>query len=459
MTVTPGAPQKSADDKKRGRVQAAQLRKAERAAKREKKRRADPVPPRRCAFSLRTPFFVYILLLFFTYIFTQALRSPLSSVLFVFMLTAPLISAVYLLAARAAVTVSAVSSKNEIEKKSEAVFTITLSNPTFLPIPFLDCDITVPSEHGVRCVPRRVTVSMPPFSSYNIEQNVIYNYRGEYETGVSDMYFYDLFRMARVRRRIGAFCTVFVTPRRLTLSGESDVSASDVNTDSQKNILGVDRSEMSDIRDYRVGDNMKNIHWKLSSGRSELITKEYAMNSGKTTYVFADLAAHFDRSQPDIYDDDINEFAADSVIETAVAVASRELRCGNSCTLLWYDRRIEGGAAIYPMQTLYDMDEVFRVIATAPIAYEPERDAASLTALTDETQAVAMLFVTPTLDEKSTAALTAAAAYYGSITAAGAFEVFGCPLTEKIAPASLDAYTELQLRCSAALAAAGIRVI
>ena len=119
-------------------------------------------------------------------------------------------------------------------------------------------------------------------------------------------------------------------PRRLILEEATKQAPSDINSDSSRNIIGVDRSELSDIRAYRIGDHMKTIHWPLSSKTQELVVKEFAMNSGKTVYIFADLAAHYDTEDITKYENDINEYGADGVIESCLAAASRELQSSNT---------------------------------------------------------------------------------------------------------------------------------
>ena len=66
-----------------------------------------------------------------------------------------------------------------------------------------------------------------------------------------------------------------------------------------KSILAlIDKVEVGDIREYRLGDPLKSIHWNLSSRSEDLIVKDYNSGSTKTTYIYCDLAARFPEEAP-----------------------------------------------------------------------------------------------------------------------------------------------------------------
>jgi electron transport complex protein RnfG len=60
----------------------------------------------------------------------------------------------------------------------------------------------------------------------------------------------------------------------------------------------VDKLEVSDIRDYRNGDSLKSIHWKLSSKSETFIVKDYNTGTSNQTVVFCDLTPHFPDEPP-----------------------------------------------------------------------------------------------------------------------------------------------------------------
>ena len=428
-------------------------KKIKKEKKRKKEYRVAYEPKKRARFGVGPAFFVWVAVLLFGLIFTQALHSTMSGVFYVTAMLIPIGALIYVLIAVPQMTASAVSGRGEAEKEQPVSFTVYVENPLPLPYPFVDVDITVPSETAVRSVNKRVSVSLAPGAGYELKTNVVFSYRGQYSIGVSDLYVWDLLRMFRVRVHMDSQAPIFVVPRRITMPGNADNGAADVDTDSAKTVFGAERSEVSDIRSYRMGDHMKSIHWKLSSKKQELITKEYTMNSGKTAYLFVDMVPRWESADPDLCEDDVNEYAADTVVECAIAVAMRELYGRNSCTMIWYDDRSASGTSVYPMENPLDFEKVYPVIATAPLSHSTH-DIAALTAFTDGSRAVAMLFVTPRLDARTVSDLIASCAASGVGAINGAFRVWYCPPAEKVH----DFDQDNERRCIEQLAAAGIMV-
>ena len=52
---------------------------------------------------------------------------------------------------------------------------------------------------------------------------------------------------------------------------------------------GDDPSQIFEIRDYRPGDKMQKIHWKLSAKSDSLIVKEYSEPVGFAIVIFVNL--------------------------------------------------------------------------------------------------------------------------------------------------------------------------
>ena len=424
-----------------------------RKKKQQTELRYDTVPKKRMRFGVGGGFYVWLFMLFFGLVFTQALYSSMSGLFFVSAMLIPIGALIYIFIGLPQLTASASSDDGEVEKYVKTAFTVYVENPLPLPYPFVDVDITVPSDHAVRCESRRLTLSLAPFSLYEMKTPVVFSYRGRYEIGVKSIYVWDLLRIFRIRADIDSEAAVFVVPRRITLESAADTGSADVDSDSSKSVIGAERSEMNDVRSYRQGDHMKQIHWKLSSKQQELVTKEYTMNSGKTAYLLVDMYPRWDSSDPEQCDDDVNEYAADTVVECTIAVALRELNNRNSCTMIWYDDRSRSDVAIYTMETPLDFEKVYPVIATAPLSTTAHK-ISDLAALTDGARAIALLFVTPKLDVQIVSELIDACASSGISSVTGTLKVYYCPPEPKVRNFDRD----LERRCLEQLAASGIIV-
>lgn len=426
--------------------------------------RYTPFRPRR-AFAVLGPAGIYALFWVLCLVFTQALQSPLSAVLFLFATILPFFNLAYVFAARRAVEIELYSSVQEAAKGDPVGYRIRVCNSSLLPLPFLEADILVPNAGSVRCQIRRLYLSAAPRSAYEVSGTVRFSYRGEYDLGVSDIYLYDFFRMFRLRAVLNRLQPVYVLPRRTSLEQLAGSAVSDVNTESQRNARGIDRAEMSDIRDYRMGDHMKTIHWKLSSKTEELQVKEYAMNTGKTAYLFLDMAAHYPAPDADgLYADDVNEYCADGVVEIALAAAADELKAGNSCRVIWYDSRRHGnpgasGAQICTLESIADLDRNFRLFASIPLC-DAENDVSRLAALIEETQGVSVIFVTAKLGGTLVDGLAEASALLNSVSSAGAIELYyKSPAARILDAAEAERVKNLADSCIAQLRDKGIRAV
>lgn len=426
--------------------------------------RYTPFRPRR-AFAMLGPAGIYALFWVLCLVFTQALQSPLSAVLFLFATMLPFFNLAYVFFARRAVEIELYSSVQEAAKGDPVGYRIRVCNSSLLPLPFLEADILVPNAGSVRCQTRRLYLSAAPRGAYEVSGTVRFSYRGEYDLGVSDVYIYDFFRMFRLRAVLNRFQPVYVLPRRTSLEQLAGSAVSDVNTESQRNARGIDRAEMSDIRDYRMGDHMKTIHWKLSSKTEELQVKEYAMNTGKTAYLFLDMAAHYPAPDADgLYADDINEYCADGVVEIALAAAADELKAGNSCRVIWYDSRRHGssgasGAQICTLESVADLDRNFRLFASIPLC-GAENDVSRLAALIEETQGVSVIFVTAQLSGTLVDGLAEASALLNSVSSAGAIELYYKSPAARIPDAAeAERVKNLADSCIAQLRDKGIRAV
>ncbi len=247
------------------------------------------------AFSLSRGAAFYVALLIFAVIFTQALRSPVSVVFLWFVAMLPAISVFYALIGRASVGAFALSDETTTEKMRPVGFEFRVSNYSVLPLPFTEAEIFLPTENGVSCESRLVGLSLLPRGEYYFKSDVTFKYRGSYRVGVGCVYVSDMLRIFRFRRRVNIYTVISVMPRRLVFSREDTRSPSDAPTDSRI-ADGAGSSETNLIRDYRGGDPLKHIHWKLSSKMQDLQVNDYKPNSGKNVCVFCDFASLFSDS-------------------------------------------------------------------------------------------------------------------------------------------------------------------
>ena len=94
--------------------------------------------------------------------------------------------------------------------------------------------------------------------------------------------------------------------------------------------FGEDSQEIFDTRDYRRGDTLRSIHWKLSAKEEKLLVKEYSMPVDRTFRIFLEWEKGERETAPQ---------ETDRFLEAAAAYASHCLDHKNACEFVWYSSR------------------------------------------------------------------------------------------------------------------------
>lgn len=395
-------------------------------------------------------FSLYLVLLVAALIFTQALANVASYICFLFLLFMPLVLLLYVLTAKSALTVHMISDSCTVEKGQPSTYEFCINNHFIFAYPFVEAKISLPQTNSVRCAERTVYVAISPLAQYRMKNTVTFRFRGTYEIGVRCFYVYDFFRLFRIRVDVNNMEAVSVMPRKLQIAPESVEAVADSAAHTVKSPVTYDKLEVSDIREYRSGDALKSIHWKLSSKSEEFIVREYNTGTANMTVVFCDFAARCPSAAPaavriddhqerktkkhtkakkrtDVkvvetaqadaakgeaasqmqadaqaladrrYYEDMNEFLADGVVELTVATVLHELREGRIVTLCWFDRRSDAGVCACVLSCPEDFDLIFREFATAPLC-QPEESLSRLCAMIGDGESTKQIFVTGAVD-------------------------------------------------------------
>ena len=243
------------------------------------------------ALTLRPGAAVYAVLWAYALIMTQLLKNPASAVFFWFMVLVLPVSFLAMIISYACVQIYVFTDRSAAEKLSPVQYEVRIINSSPLPIPFAEAITVLPQESGVRCVKERLVLSLPPFGGYSVKTDVRFRYRGIYEIGVSEVYIYDPLRIFRIRKKINNYSNVTVLPRTLETDFGEQRAVSDFPSPASSSVSTREAAETANIREYRAGDPLKSIHWKLSSKAEELQVRDFNTNDDRQTYILIDFAA------------------------------------------------------------------------------------------------------------------------------------------------------------------------
>ncbi|MDP4088344.1 MAG: DUF58 domain-containing protein [Bacillota bacterium] len=122
-----------------------------------------------------------------------------------------------------------------------------------------------------------------------IRCNIVFRKRGVYHLGRVEAHVTDIFNIVTYVRKIDKNVDIKVYPRLYSIKdidkGGRDIFLEKVDINSTNE----EQSVIKDVRKYRVGDNLKKIHWKISAKFNELYVKNTETISGEQYVVLVDM--------------------------------------------------------------------------------------------------------------------------------------------------------------------------
>ncbi|MBS6195065.1 MAG: DUF58 domain-containing protein [Clostridiales bacterium] len=151
---------------------------------------------------------------------------------------------------------------------------------------------------------------------------------------VPELWMYDLFRIFKRKLPVRGVETLAVMPEMYTASVILQESTRDFLIESEeydKKRAGDDPAEIFQIREYRGGDRMQSIHWKLSARTDDLMVKEYSKPIGCAVVLFLDM-----EYQPEEGCGYLDEF-----LEAGIGISQGLLEAGCEHYVVWFDKNAQ----------------------------------------------------------------------------------------------------------------------
>lgn len=112
---------------------------------------------------------------------------------------------------------------------------------------------------------------------------------GNIEIRVNLFEVYDLFGIAKTVFEVDEYAQICVLPARENISDDDKAAALDnLLENDNENMKGTESSDSFDVRDYIPGDRIKDIHWKLSVKKDDLLVKERLKISDSKIIIWID---------------------------------------------------------------------------------------------------------------------------------------------------------------------------
>lgn len=166
------------------------------------------------------------------------------------------------------------------ERGRESLVKLIITNACLFPVNRMKALIIV--RDVMRGKKKKYWMTLPAIVRGESEyiQAISFYGTGNYEITLRKLRIYDLTGLFAWNVRMKKHSIVQVMPElhdmpvRLTLATKNFYGEADVY---DENMPGHDNNELFQIREYRAGDRLQNVHWKLTAKQDELMVKEHSM--------------------------------------------------------------------------------------------------------------------------------------------------------------------------------------
>ena len=293
--------------------------------------------------------FAYLSLLVVAGVFSQAYAGPLSSVIFITLLILPVVSFVLALTARLAFKLSFDNSPVMIEKGDRLKLQVLVKNRFIVPCSCVYITAFMPNINGSN--EARLIFSLGAAQKRLLNLTYDTEFRGEYEFSLDKAYFYDIFKVFKFKKKLDLKKKVLVTPKIHDIGGGEGHSS---DTDEESNIQSFNYSggDRSFVRKYKDGDEIKRIHWKLSSKQEDYMVWQTVKNCSPKIYIVCDL------TKP-AFDERYGSAITDCILEAALTISLYNIKNDRLSVLSYYDyeKAISQRLTVSDLKQLYEASE------------------------------------------------------------------------------------------------------
>ena len=319
------------------------------------------------------------------------------------------------------------------EKNQRFSVCVCLENDSRLPILAASCRVRLTNQltGAQELVTRRASAA--PRGRSEMELLLTSDCCGRIRAEVVSVRLYDCFWLIPVRCALSAYGAVTVQltfPMSVLL--RANISCPDESETYSQEKAGYDVTEVFQLRDYREGDSIRQIHWKLSTKYDRLISRDPSLPITRSVLLF------WERRVPNI-----SRVRQDAQAEALISLCRALLAMDVQFTIAWNERA--GRCVMQPVRELDDLVALLPRLFSAA-AFTDGPDGAELYCGTERAHAFAHVVylgetVSPVLDRVSPYGLTTALVCGG--TAEGAPE--GIAVHSFAPNACAQALTELEL--------------
>lgn len=268
--------------------------------------------------------FEYGIILISTAILHIFLVDYLSFWLFAFFLMLPLVSLVIMIIAGRGVICELLVYWTTYRKNDVVPIHVKVINKYSLLICTVRVKLTIRNEltQDEQC---KIIFLTANHTGQTIVQDISSKYCGVINCQISEIRIYDAIGLFSYRKKSVSNCHIEILPTVYPIKEVNTLIQNKVeNNKFSHYIKGNDPSEILDIRDYRNGDSLTKIHWKLSQKSDKLMVKELGDPVANDVLILFDINAD-------------NSKQSDGLMDTIYSISNLLMENQINFKIQWYD--------------------------------------------------------------------------------------------------------------------------
>ncbi len=328
---------------------------------------------------------IYALLAAACLAFSIAYTSKISAVLLIMVLLYPIAAALATVLQLISVYADFDSEQLVFDKNTRFEFFVNVTNNSIFPCVPAELVCELPDVDTGRFNEKHVFVSLAPFGSAKLAVEGRHLYRGCYNCTIRKIAAVDPLRIIRFTKKVGKSCQMIFLPRKIELH---DIVSSSVGEQSfsRPNPITSEKEDFSHVREYRDGDIIQLVHWKLTAKQDELMIKQFDSINDRRALVLCDMSC----GEGDVL------LTADTIIETAISFVKALLDTGVGVSA---DFGIASEGGVINVRNKGDFEQFFRLMSVLP-AQNGREDLPSLIDSADKSTAAVMVIITSSLSDE-----------------------------------------------------------
>lgn len=221
-----------------------------------------------------------------------------------------------------------------VTKGKDAQFSFVLDNKSF--VPFMNIRIKLVAENWLTGENHQITkkISLPAKTVDRHTFFIASPHCGEIKIRIEEIRLYDFFSLAPLVLKRDESKTLAILPETFDMEVSLPLSMSITGENEHYSPLmpGNDPAEVFQIRDYKEGDSLKQINWKMTAKTERLVVKDASLPIDKNVLIF------WERSS----DGESLADLEDGMMEVLVSLCRSLLTQGVLCRVFWNDKQSKG---------------------------------------------------------------------------------------------------------------------